>query len=82
MLSGDGWSMHTSAALPLGKNPYQMYQWMSDAQGQFGWVRKITPPLEFEPRTIQSIMSCYTDCAISLLIVVLVLAVKMLEAGI
>jgi len=58
-----------------------MYQWMSEPQGQFGWVQEISPPLGLEPSTIQSIMSCYTDCALSPLIVVLVLAVKT-EAGI
>jgi hypothetical protein len=29
-----------------------------------GWVRKTSPLLEFDPRTVQPVVNCYTDCVI------------------
>jgi hypothetical protein len=34
------------------------------AEGRYGRVRKISPPLRFDPRTVQPVGSRYTDCAI------------------
>jgi hypothetical protein len=33
-------------------------------QGRSGWVRKISSPPEFDPRTVQSVVSHYTDYVI------------------
>jgi hypothetical protein len=33
-------------------------------QGRYGRAPKILPPQEFDPRTVQSVASCYTDCAV------------------
>jgi NADH:ubiquinone oxidoreductase subunit E len=32
-------------------------------QGQSGQVQKISPPLGFNPRSVQPVASCYTDYA-------------------
>jgi hypothetical protein len=52
------------AALPPGKTRYPLYRRPGGPQGQSGNVRKISPPPGFDPRTVQSVASRYTDCAI------------------
>jgi hypothetical protein len=44
-----------------GKTWYPLYRRLSGPQGQSGRVWKISPPPRFNPRTVQSIASCYTD---------------------
>ena len=61
---GVGGQRYTLAALPPGKTQYPLYRRLGGPQGQSVWVRKIPPPLGFDPRTIQPIASCYTDLAI------------------
>jgi hypothetical protein len=46
-----------------GKTRYPFYRKLGGPQGQSGQVRKISPPLEFDPRIAQSISSRYTDYA-------------------
>ena len=46
-----------------GKDPVPIAQEAVWAPGPFGQVREISPPPEFDPRTVQHIASCYTDCA-------------------
>jgi hypothetical protein len=36
-----------------------------DHKGRSGWVRKILSSLQFDLRTIDTVASCYTDCAIT-----------------
>ena len=59
-----GGRRHAPAALPPGKNRYPLYIWLGGPQGLSGRVRKISPPLGIEPRTVQPVASRYTDCAI------------------
>ena len=55
---------HATAALPLGKIRYPLYSRLGGPQGRSGRVRKILPPPEFVPRTVQSVASRYTDCTV------------------
>jgi hypothetical protein len=54
---------HTPAALPQGKTRYPLCGRLDGAEGPSGRVRKISPPTEFDPRTVQSVASRYTDYA-------------------
>ena len=56
---------HTPADLPPGKeNRCLWYRKQDELQGRSGQVRKIPPPLGFDPQTVQPIASRYTDYAI------------------
>ena len=59
-----GGQRHTLAALSPGKNPYPLYRRLGGSQGWSGRVRKISPQPGFEPRTVHSGASDYTDCAV------------------
>ena len=51
-------------AMPwLWKKTQYLYSWLGGPQGQPGQVQKISPPPGFNPWTIRSVMSCYTDYA-------------------
>ena len=56
---------HAPAALPPGKRPgtHCGRGWGGPRAGQdgYGWARKISPPTEFDPRTVQPVASRYTD---------------------
>ena len=39
---------------------YPLYRRLGGTQGRSGRVRKISPPPEFDPRTVQSVTSCYS----------------------
>ena len=58
---------HAPAALPPGKTPYPLYRKLGGPQGRSGQVRKISPPQEFDPRTVQPVASRYTYYATYLL---------------
>jgi hypothetical protein len=60
-LDGVGDQRHDPAALPLGKTRYPLYMRLSGLQDRSGRVRKISPPLGFDPRTVQPVASRYTD---------------------
>ena len=49
--------------LPLGKTRYPFYRRFGEPQGRSGQVRKFSPPPEFDPRTVQPVVSHYTDWA-------------------
>jgi hypothetical protein len=49
------------ANLPLGNMRYPLYMRLGGPQGWSGQVRKISPPLGFDPRTVQPVASRYTD---------------------
>ena len=55
---------HALAALSLGTTRYPLYKWFVGFQDRSGWVRKISPPTEFDLRTVQHVASRYTDWAI------------------
>jgi hypothetical protein len=59
---GVGGQRHALAALPLGKTQYPFYSRLGGPQGHSGQVRKILPPLGFDPQTVQSTVSHYTVC--------------------
>ena len=59
-----GGQTHAPAALPPGKTRYPLHRRLGGPQGGSGQVRKISPPPEFDPRTVQPVASRYTDCAI------------------
>jgi hypothetical protein len=63
-LDAVGGKSHAPAALPPRKTRYSAYRELGGPQGRSGPVRKISPPLGFDPRTIQSVASRYTDYAI------------------
>ena len=52
---------HALAALLPGKTWYPLYRRLGGPQGRSGRLRKISPPPEFDPRTIHPVASCYTD---------------------
>jgi hypothetical protein len=43
---------------------HPLYRRLGGHKGRSGWVRVISPPPGFEPRTVQPVASRYTDCAI------------------
>ena len=63
-LVGVGGQYHAPADLPPGKTRYPLYRRLGGPQGRPGRVRKIPPPPEFDPRTVQPVASRYTDWAI------------------
>ena len=48
---------------PRERDPLPIVQ-EAGPRGRSGWVRKILPAPEIEPRTIQPVASCYSDYAI------------------
>ena len=56
-----GGQRRAPAALPPGKNQYLMYRRLGGPKDRSEQVRKISPQLEFSPRTVQSLASLYTD---------------------
>jgi hypothetical protein len=55
---------HAPAALLPGKTRYPFCRRVGGPQDRSGRVRKLSPPQEFDPRTVQPVASRYTDCAI------------------
>jgi hypothetical protein len=53
--------LHAPAAVPPGMTQYPLYRRLGGPQGRSGQVLKITPPSEFDPRTVQLVASRYTD---------------------
>jgi hypothetical protein len=62
-MEGVGGQHHAPAALPPGKTRHPLYRKLGGPQGRSGRVRKISPPPEFDPRTVQPVVSRYTDWA-------------------
>ena len=54
---GEGSVSRPSRSLPPGKTRYPLYRRLGGSQGRSGQVRKISPPPEFDPRTVQPIAS-------------------------
>jgi hypothetical protein len=55
---------HSLAALPPEVTRYTLYRRLGGPQGQSERVRKISPPPGFDPRTVQPVVSRYTDWTI------------------
>jgi hypothetical protein len=58
---GVGGQHHAPAALPPGKTRYPLYRRIGGPQGRYGRVRKISSPPGFDPQTVQTVASRYTD---------------------
>jgi hypothetical protein len=56
-----GGQRHTPAAIPPRKTRYPLYRRLGGPQSRSGRVRKIPPLPGFDPRTVQSVASRYTD---------------------
>ena len=54
---------HAPAALPPEKTRYPLYRRLGGPHGRSGLVRKISTPPGFDPQTVQSVASRYTDWA-------------------
>jgi len=61
---GEGSAARPDRTLPPGKTRYPLYRRLGGPQGWSEQVRKISPPPEFDPRTVQPVASRYTDYAI------------------
>jgi hypothetical protein len=57
------WSAPRPGRFTTGKDPVPNVQEVGGPQGRSGQVRKISPQLGFDPRTVQSVASRYTDWA-------------------
>ena len=55
---------HASAASPSGKTRHPSYRRLGWSQDRSERVRKISPPMGFDPRILQPVASRYTDSAI------------------
>jgi hypothetical protein len=60
-----GGQRHAPVVLPPEKSRYPLYRRLGGPQGRSGRVQKISSPLGFDPRTVQSVAYRYTDWAIS-----------------
>jgi hypothetical protein len=63
-LDGVSGQRHAPVALPRVKARYILYRRLGGRQGRSGRVRDMSPPLGFDPRTVQPVATCYTDWAI------------------
>ena len=61
---GVGGQHDAPTVLPSRKTQYPLYRRLGGPLGRSGRVRKISPPPGFDPRTIQPVVSRYTDWAI------------------
>jgi hypothetical protein len=63
-LEGCEWSASRPGRnVPTGKTRYLLYRRLGGPQGRSGQVRKISPTPGFAPRTVQPVVSRYTDWA-------------------
>ena len=60
-LDGMGGQRHAPAALRPGMTRYPLNTRLGDPQGRYGRVRNMSPPPGFDPRTVQPVVSHYTD---------------------
>ena len=58
---GEGSASRPGRFLPPGKTRYPSYRRLDGPQGRSEQVRKISPPPGFDPRTVQPVVSRYTD---------------------
>ena len=61
---GMGGQRRAPAVSPPEKTQYPLYRRFGGPQGRSGQVWKISPPMGFDPRTVQPIASHYTDWTI------------------
>jgi len=59
---GVGGQCHAPVNLPPGRTRYPRYRKLDRSQGRSGRVWQISPPLGFDPWTLQPVVSSYIDC--------------------
>jgi hypothetical protein len=59
-----GGQRHAPAALPPTTTRFPLYRKLGGSKGRSGRVRKISPPLGLDSRTVQPVVSRSTDRAI------------------
>jgi hypothetical protein len=67
-LDGLGGQRHALDDLTPGKTRYPLHRRLGGPQGRSVRVRNISPPLGFDPRTVQPVASRYADYAILALV--------------
>jgi len=75
---GEGSASRPGRSLPPGKTQYRLYRRLGGPQGRSGQVRKISPPPEFNPRTVQPITSRYTDYATRPTIIIVIIIISLI----
>jgi hypothetical protein len=60
-LDGGGWSTPCPSRFTPAKDPVPFVRGVGWAQGRSGQVQKLSPPPRYDPRTVQSVASRYTD---------------------
>jgi hypothetical protein len=60
---GEGSASRPGRSLTPGKTRFPLYRRLGGPQGRCEQVRKISPPPEFDPQTVQPVASRYTDYA-------------------
>jgi len=60
---GEGSASRPGRSLPPGKTLYPLYRGLGGPRRRYGQVRKISPPLGFDPRTVQPVARRYADYA-------------------
>ena len=63
-LDGMGGQRHAPDASPPGKARHPLYRSLSGPHSRSGQLRKISPPPGFDPRTVNPVVTRYTNCAI------------------
>jgi hypothetical protein len=63
-LDESGWPTPRPGRFITGYDP-TLYKRLGGSQGRSEHVQKISPPMEFDPRTLQPVVSRYTDYTIS-----------------
>jgi len=64
--------LHSPAALPRERDPVPIAREAGWPQGRTKQARNISPSPEFDPWTVQSVASPYTDCSVPAHIQILV----------
>ena len=59
---GEVSAAHPGSTLPPGKSRYPLYRRLGGPQGRSGWAENFAPR-GFDPRTVQPVVSRYTDWA-------------------
>jgi len=81
VLDGVGGQHHAPATLPPGNIWYPLYRRLGGPQGRSEQVRKISPPPEFDPRTVQPVAGRYTDWAIAARRIEIYICEKLVKAS-
>ena len=58
---GVGGQRHVPIASPPEKTLYQLYRRLGGPKDRSGRMQKISPPPGLDPRTVQPVVSSYTD---------------------